>query len=378
VENFESESVISINNSLYAKTPEALEELLGKLRSIGYAIKDLRKAEHREVSIAEMEKTGWSLWFASLKNIQMGKCNSCHSLIKTNGIRSHGHKCEVCGAVTYYDVLDGSVVKFSFNTERYRDLFFQPKICFIAKFWDAENAALYLYPDPVLNDSLPDNDQRTKKYLQENKKFWRYVEKDGQRLILIKYANTGFVKDSDINMIDINGRQYNHSIVRVWQGKEYPEYGDFPVPETLNIYESWHWAPLQPTPTLHERILTAVNMVSDIGYYYQDGRPVFCKEDWQKMAKFIRHFTSLDVAAFNQSWPHFRRSGPGGIYDLAQFCHSNPHVSNQPNFGNSVVAAGKILEGEPLTDEEKDAAKKGLSTTEGKLHFGDLGDHFNR
>jgi len=53
-------------------------------------------------------------------------------------------------------------------------------------------------------------------------------------------------------------------------------------------------------------------------------------------------------------------------------------VSNQPNFGNSVVAAGKILEGEPLTDEEKDAAKKGLSTTEGKLHFGDLGDHFNR
>jgi len=298
VENFESESVISINNSLYAKTPEALEELLGKLRSIGYAIKDLRKAEHREVSIAEMEKTGWSLWFASLKNIQMGKCNSCHSLIKTNGIRSHGHKCEVCGAVTYYDVLDGSVVKFSFNTERYRDLFFQPKICFIAKFWDAENAALYLYPDPVLNDSLPDNDQRTKKYLQENKKFWRYVEKDGQRLILIKYANTGFVKDSDINMIDINGRQYNHSIVRVWQGKEYPEYGDFPVPETLNIYESWHWAPLQPTPTLHERILTAVNMVSDIGYYYQDGRPVFCKKTgkkWPSSYATSHHLMSLPL-----------------------------------------------------------------------------------
>src|SRR5690606_40187283 len=49
--------------------------------------------------------------------IGKGKCNSCESLIDTTGIRSHGHTCEVCGEVTYLEMIEGSTIRFSFHGE---------------------------------------------------------------------------------------------------------------------------------------------------------------------------------------------------------------------------------------------------------------------
>ena len=105
--------------------------------------------------------------------------------------------------------------------------------------------------------------------------------------------------------------------------------------------------------------------MSDKGYYYQDGRQAFYEGQWKEMAKFVRHFTVLDGDRFDTAWPKFRNSGPGGIDDLAHFCHGNPIVENRPNIGNALVAAGKLMEGQTLTEDEKREGLRGAKSDEG-------------
>lgn len=359
--DFENKNVVLISNDLYIKTPDALEEVLKKLRALGYKIKDLRKEESdRRISVPEMEKNGYPLWYARLEDVQKGKCGTCHSLIKTKGIRSHGHKCEVCGAVTYYEIVDGTKVRFRFLNPAYEHVMLPPDIRFEAKRFDAENSALYLYPDPLGGSFGVVTGEKAKKYLEFNREYWDLIEEEGQLLLKVKYSSTGMLEDSDINMCDVFGHVYNHKIVRVWKGKEYPEYGEFPIPESMPIYEAWHWAPLNASPTLHARILSAAHMVTDMGYYHQDGSQAFYPVHWERMAKFIRHFTTLDAKNFDRSWPHFRNSGPGGIDDLAHFCSDDPVIENQPNIFNSITALGKIMQGQSLTGREAKEAIRGL------------------
>lgn len=369
---YENENVIEITGDLYVKTQEALDQLMEKLKSTGYKIKDLRKEKDGEAPIEMMEKNGWSLWYASLPNLQKGKCGSCKSIIKVGGICSHGHKCEVCGEVTYYDIIDGSTVEFRFNDDGYDGVMFSPKLKFNVKRWDAEESRLFLYPEPLEGRLSSVTGEKAKKYLEENKSKWQEVEENGQKLIQIKYARTGMIKDSDINMYEIMGHYHNHSIVKIWGGEEYSEWADLPINERMSIYETWHWAPLQPTPTLHEKILSSAGMVSDKGYYYQDGRAAFYAVHWQRMAKFIRHFTTLDADAFDAAWPRFNNSGPGAIDALARFCHKNPLVENKPNIGNALVLVGKLIEGQTPTNEEINEGCRGLKTKDGIDFFGNL------
>lgn len=100
---------------------------------------------------------------------------------------------------------------------------------------------------------------------------------------------------------------------------------------------------------LHERIIAAVGQVSDAGYYYQDGRPAWSRRTYEEMGIFVRHFTVLDADAWDRQSPTFRLDGPGGIADVAAFCHPDAVVENRPNVGNFLVGAGKIMSGEPLT-----------------------------
>lgn len=354
--------VVDVMGSLYVKTPDALKRLLRDLRKGGYEVEDLRKAEHRKrdnVSADTMEKNGWSLWFAKLSDIRFGVCGSCHRLISTTGIQSHGHECEKCRAVTYYDLIDGSTLTFVFNKDGERG-FLSPQLRMKVKQWDTENGILYFYPEFLEGGLSVVTGERAEAYLKRNEGKWSYGSVGDGKLIAIKYDLRWNRDTAMIEPYDSYGHFWNHKIVKVWKGKQFNEYDRLPVPETISIYESWHWAPLPITPDLHSRILSAAGQTDDRGWHYQDGRPWFTSGHWTEMAKFVRHFTQLDADAFDRAWPSFRRDGPGGIADIAHFCHKGATVRNDPNIGNVLVALGKGLGGEHMTQQEVEAAKHGL------------------
>lgn len=349
------EGVVVVGGNPYVKTPAALEALLAELRAIGYQIDNLREADYRKrdgVSVETMEQNGWSLWFAKL-NVRHGKCNSCQQRIKVAGIQSHGHKCEKCGAVTYYKIVDGTTVKFSF-VQHGENGYGMADVTMEARRWDPETGYLYLYPEARGNLWL--KYEQIKPYFEFNQDKWDEVEEDGQRLIRVKYRDSFYVDDSSINMIDVRGEYFNYKIVLVWEDKEYDEYfSNFPVPQSMSIYEAWHWAPLNTSPTLHKKVLGAIGNHDDKGWHYQDGRPWFSARSFEEMGKFVRHFTTLDADAWDTQSKEFRLDGPGGIDDVAHFCHPAARVENRPNIGNILVGVSKVFSGQRLTGGEQAA-----------------------
>lgn len=359
-----NDDIVEVISDLYVKTPEALKRLLKELYKAGYRIESLRKADYRKrdgVSVQQMEKNGWSLWYASLPNLRYGKCNSCGKYIRTTGIQSHGHTCEKCGAVTYLNIIDGTTIRFEFISEKYRGVMFAPELQMKAKRWDTKEGYLYLYYEFLKGGLSTVDGKRAQDYLDENKGRWELVEEDGQTLLKIKYSLVWKRDDAVIESMETFGHQWNHKIVKLFGGKEYDEYGHLPVPENMSIYESWHWAPLPVTPTLHSRILSAAGQTDDQGWHYQDGRPWFTDGHWREMARFVRHFTQLDAGAFDRAWPRFRRDGPGGIMDIAHFCHEHPAIENRPNIGNALSMLGKAFSGQQLTQKEIDEGMRGAA-----------------
>ena len=366
------DTVIPIAGSIYVKTPQALGTLLSELRVIGYTVENLRTSEkygERRCDVATMEKNGHSLWFAHLENVQMGKCGSCNGLIKTAGIRAHGHTCELCGAVTYNSIIDGSTIRFSFICRDGEEQS-MADVKLTAKRWDTAEGYLYCYPEVL--DGLWLRGDRARQYLDAHKDKWEPVTEDGQQLIKMRYPNPWNYDVSAINPSEIHGHHWNHKIVKLWGGKEYPEhFGDFPLPESISIYESWHWPRHKVSPTLHSTILHACGQTDDKGWHYQDGTPWFRPGHWQNMSRYIRHFTELDADAFDRVWPGFRSDGPGGIDDLAAFCHGKPAVRNEPNIGNLLWGFGKMFR-EPLTEDESEAMAMAAKDPDVMADFVDL------
>lgn len=357
------DTVIPIMRDLYVKTPEALQTLLSELRSIGFQIDNLREDEHRKknrVSVEMMERNGWSLWFAKLPDIRRGKCGSCNGLISNLGIQSHGHTCELCGAVTYYQIIDGTDIRFSF-IDREGVGHGMADIRMKAQRWDTE--AGYLYFHPQVEGGLWLKDERAQKYFDTwFEKLPRdvidMVEENGQQLCKVRYPHPWKYEVSAINPSDIRGHYSNYEIVKLWQGTEYAEFfGDqeFPLPETISIYEAWHYPKHKRSPTIHRTILRSCGQDDDKGWHHKDGSPWFTKGHWENMSRFIRHFTELDADAFDRVWPDFRSSGPGGIDDLAAFCHGKALVRDEPNIGNLLYGFGKAMSGEALTYGDLDA-----------------------
>lgn len=370
----EDNEIVDVMGSLYVKTPDALKRLLHDLRKRGYKVDNLRKAEYRKrdnVSTDTMEKNGWSLWFAKLPNTRFGVCGSCHKLISTTGIQSHGHKCEKCGEVTYYDLIDGSTLTFVFNNDEERG-FLSPQLRMKVRQWDTKNGILYLYPEFLEGGFSVVTGEKAQAYLDRNKGKWTFGLIGSEKMIVIPCSLEWDRNTAMIERYDSYDHFWNHKIVKVWKDKQYNELDRLPVPETISVYESWHWAPLPlTTPRLHSRILRAVGQTDDQGWHYQDGRPWFTPGHWTEMAKFVRHFTQLDADAFDRAWPSFRRDGPGGIADIAHFCHEGGTIRNDPNIGNVLNAFGKILEGNYVTEQEVEAAKRGLDDPLTKKIFSD-------
>lgn len=358
----DNDSLVAVSGSLYVKTPEALQVLFHELRAIGYEIDNLRQADYRKknhVSVETMEKDGWSLWFAKL-DTRRGKCGSCNQFISLSGIRSHGHTCELCGAVTYYDVIDGSLMRFSF-IERDKGGSGMADIKMKVKRWDTQEGFIYFYPEVL--DGLWLRGERALSYFNAYKDLWEEVTENEQKLIRMKYPQPWDYNTSVINPSDISGHFFNHSVVKVWEGKEYDEYSsDFPYPDSISIYESWNSKRHPVSPTLHTTILRATGQNDDKGWHYQDGRPWFTEKHWKNMSLFIRHFTELDADAFDKAWPSFRSAGPEGIDDLARFCHRDAQVRDEPNIGNLLIGVSEILSGGGyLTQGEISAVERAVA-----------------
>ncbi len=137
---------------------------------------------------------------------------------------------------------------------------------------------------------------------------------------------------------DLNYHHLNFDIVLEWKGTEYSEYcTNFPIPQSFSIYETWYWAPLESSPTLHEKVLSSVGAISNKGWYAQDGRQFFTQKSMEQMGKFVRYFTKLNADAWDEKSRHFRLDGPGGVDDVANFCHPNSKINETPNIINELV-----------------------------------------
>jgi len=350
------DDIVAVKGNLYAKSKKALDRLLDELRQKGYQIDDLRQSDFRKrdgVSVEQMEEKGWSMWYAKLPDIRFGKCGSCQAIIDIHGIHSHGHTCEKCGAVTYYEIVDGTTIRFHFIDRHNENTMFSPDLKMKAKRWDTENGFLYLYYDFLKNGGLFTlADQKAKHYLNLNKDSWELVEE-------LRYPLVWSYDESAIDPMEINQHYYNSSVVKIWDGVEYSEWGKLPIPETISIYETWHWAPLKKSPTIHAKIMSACGQVSDKGYYYQDGRTAIYESVCEDMANYIRHFTTLDAGSFLKAWKTFSKSGPGFIDDFANWCHETPIVEDRPNVFNTINTAFNIAAGKPISSRELKTAIKG-------------------
>lgn len=315
------EGVVTIGGDLYVKTPEALETLLKELHETDYEVDDLRAWHQEKRFTVEMaEKNGWALWHVHLA--RQGKCGSCGGLISPHDIETHGHTCELCGAVTFLKITDGSRVQFSFKGEEE----LRNNISMKAQRWDTESGYLYLYPGMLNGADLLG--EQAKDYFERNSDKWEKVSENGQELVRVRYPRLFDCDAATVEVFRIHTHYWNHRIVQVWEDEEYGEYTtNCPVPRSMGIFETWHWAPLNPSPTLHDRVLGAIHFVAD---HVADkvwhlrhgslGSSGFNRENFLEMGKFIRHFTTLDADSWDERSRQFRLDGSGGVYDIAHFC----------------------------------------------------------
>jgi hypothetical protein len=357
-----SDDVVWICGNLYCKTPEALDIALEQARSIGYEIKDSRTDESRATP-EKMEQNGWSLWYASL-DVRRAKCGSCGFYMSMAGTRVHGHTCENCGAVTYREIVEDSTVRFSFRGDEY--VMFGPELVMKVKRWDDQNSWLYLkygFEGRSIGTLIGD---KAEAYLTEHAGKWELVEEDGERLLKVHYARGLYVQDDDVlNVRDIWGHEFNSTEVKVWDGKEYSTWDSLPVPESFSIYETWHWAPLGPSPDLYKRILSAAGQTSRKEYWYQDGRRAYEPRVFETMGIFVRHFTTLDADRWDRESKHFRLDGPGGIDDVAKFCDPNAVVETGANIGNFLTA----ITGLDRSATNRELAARALQEDEDTQYF---------
>jgi len=362
--------VVEIGGNLYLKSPEALELLLKTLEDYGYEIKECSRDERRPPREVQ-EQEGWYLWYASLGDSVLqrrGKCESCQSYIDVCGIRSHGHTCEVCGAVTYEKIIDGSVVRFKFLSEKNRGMF-SPQLCMRAKRWDTKEGYLYLYYEFLDRGSLGVvAGKEAQTYLSKNAESWEVVEEDDQKLLKVRYPQPWDRQVAAIEPYDIWGSRSNHTIVKLFKGEEFSEWGRLPVRESYSLYEAWHWSPLIPTPNLHERIIRAAGMVTDCGWYHHAVR----EGNLRSMRRFVAHFTTLNLAEWDRMIARAPRSGPGMITAVAYFCHPEPQIKNEPNLGNVLAVLGNTFSGKPNTTAELAAAERALRDPEERAKIAPL------
>jgi len=182
--------------------------------------------------------------------------------------------------------------------------------------------------------------------------------------IRTEYGLYASLRDSVLLRVKGTGR-------KVYQGKEYGEWERLPIPDGICIYKAWEGYPIGPSLALHEEIIHSAGMVSDCGYYYQDGRGAFGGIHFLRMRLFVEHLTTLDL----KEWDEFARrapcSGPGFIRACAAFCQGTrtPQYTDKPNIGNLIVGFCKAMSGEPMTHAEHEETLRAIANKDIKDEF---------
>lgn len=362
---------VRIGRSLYCTTPGSVADARHRLAELGYEITNERTdgyaVREGRATPEELEKGVRPLWHASLPDLRRAKCGCCGEYNSMAGTLMHGRACEHCGDVIYRHIVDGSEVRFRFTEPDGRGLF-PGKLQMTAQRWDADKGFLYLKPEFLDRSWGAVTGTAAELYMADHAGKWELVEEGHGRsaryLYKIRYSRSIRRQDDDaIDMLEVSGHERRYKVVRIWNGREYPEYdfsGALPVPESLEIYETWHWAPLGASPDLHKTLLHVIGNHDDKGWHYQDGSPWFTKRSWEQIGLFVRHFTTLDADEWDRQSRGFPLDGPGGIDAVAAFCHPLAAPENRPNVGNLLSALGNVIEGLPVTRAEDDAALEAI------------------
>lgn len=384
---------------LYAKTPESLKNLFVKLKELGYEIKDCTKDELGHDKSEQIKEHCSYSWYITLSDDvaqPKGKCSYCGSYISLKGIRTHKHKCEACGKYTYLEFVRGSEISFCFVNDLSQERRCRSKIKMKIFGYDKKLKSLLLYATPLDNNrGLFDvSSDDAKSILKANSSQFRYLKpgfSKGIKRHIRKLKATGKYTEADafrlskpnrpigvpliaipydpcspyvgvIDTYEMTGHVTNYRSVKICKGREYSEWESLPMPESYSVYEAWHWAPLKPSKGLHERIIHSAGMVTDCGYYYQDGRTAFFDIHLYRMRLFVDNLTTLNIDKWDLMMKTADKSGPGMIKAIAAFCQGvekeKAMVEDKPNIGNLLIGFNKFSSGEKLVEAESVALGK--------------------
>ncbi len=93
----------------------------------------------------------------------------------------------------------------------------------------------------------------------------------------------------------------------------------FNKPETVSIFETWNWAPLNPSADLHRDIIYAIGMTSNCGFYNNDEDVAFKDFHLSRMRRFVEHFTTLPIGQWDEMIYRAKKSGPSMIRTIYSF-----------------------------------------------------------
>jgi len=374
------EGVIPISGNLLCKTPEGLDELRLLLKQNGYEVKETceeaDEETYKESPRKLREEKMFYLWSAKFSddNFEVkGKCRACESLISIEDIETHKHKCEVCGDYTFLQFVEG---RSAVNVEFIKSGVFVQDL--VVHHYDEINHILYFFRNiedidqlekmaPQVKAGVKASYKTVDEKLKEAEGDFQIVKVDGIELIAVRYNS--YLSDGEREKAISNGEEDIKIIgsirwVQVRHDKESilkPPFKKFPGHKFVSIYEMWHNDLLEPSPTLHEKIMKFGGISSDKGTYYQDGRPAPIGDyKYREMRRFVEHFTTLDVDKWDEMISRAPKDGPGLVETIAKFCHSEPQIKDSPSIGHLFTAAAKIQRGENLTEGEKIAMRRGL------------------
>jgi len=202
---------------------------------------------------------------------------------------------------------------------------------------------------------------RDKEYRKQQKADPEMMERNGWSLWFANLKTEQFKCDACGHRIDsIPWYDYHcpscgnqsKTVIHFWEGKEYDP-KSLPILEFIEIYESWHWAPLKPSSGLPERVLSAIGMTAE-RWYYKNGLTYFDARKMEEMGKFIRHFTSLNADKWDKQSPKFRLDGSASINDIINFC--NPRSPEKRAGADNLLSGfSKAVSGKELTGDEATA-----------------------
>lgn len=346
--------VIGIAHELHAKTDEALANALAYL-SQDYDIKDCSKDK-------DHPHNGYYAHLKPSVYTRMTKCNFCLHLNTVLGCKCHGFRCYKCKQILWVEYMKGGTIRFSFaNDERHR------YVSLFIHSYDESSQSILCYTKQARDNSwctVPK--EQFAAYMEQFKDDYEVVNIDGKKLYKFYYNSKGMLRgDEKIHMAETRrapmGNRCNYRETSIYKGQEFESYGfsdNIPACESYMLYRT---KPLEHNDRMSASIINMARQSSRCDYYYQDGRTAFYETPLRWIRSIVEHFTDLDIKEFDKFLDICRNDGPGFIIHLADWVGKKigvkQYVQNEPNIGNLLVGVSKMVHGQYMTDNEKEAMK---------------------